>query len=295
MDRILEPLRQEYDRWARRLGNGDDFPSPFAVTTDDVLRAHFLLCDYFVREGEDIAIAGPRNETLLGSAISRQSVGFNGQLKWNTPHQVTATLFYGLVKNHPFHDGNKRTALLVALYQITKNGRVPDAQQKDFETLVVRTAANELNAYSAFAKFEKKFSNEADARVHFVADFFRRKTRKSDSRFYAVTYDELRGILEKFGYELVNPSGNFIDLARVEFVKTGWLSRKTKKVYKKILQIGYPGGNREVGKGAISSIRRATGLTADNGVDSRVFFKDADPLSVLIARYHGPLSRLKDK
>jgi len=39
----------------------------------------------------------------------------------------------------------------------------------------------------------------------------------------------------------------------------------------------------------------AAGLTAENGVDSDVFFKDADPTYELIREYRNPLIRLKDK
>lgn len=217
-------------------------------------------------------------------------------MKWKQPHEFVATLFYGLVKNHPFHDGNKRTALLVALYQIVSNGRIPEAPHAEFENLVIRTAANRLHEYRPFSRFAKRYSDESDSRVYFLADFFRRKTRKSDHRYYAFTYNELETLLPSFGYRFDNPSKNYVDIVRDDEVSTGFLGLGRKKtVTKKITQIGYPGGTREVGKGAIATIRRACGLTADNGIDSQVFFKDADPLSSLIAQYHGPLTRLKDK
>jgi death-on-curing protein len=294
MDRILEPLRNEYQRWASQLKDNVILPTN-AVSTDDVLRAHFLLCDYFIRKGESIALVGPRDANLLCSAVSRQSVGLGNQLKWSTGHELTATLFYGLVKNHPFHDGNKRTALLVALYHTVVTGRIPDAPQKDYEELVVFTAANELDRYKAFAKFQRQHKDVTDARVFFLSDWFRRKTRRSDDRFYAITYNELETLLHRFGFRLANPSGNYIDIVRDEVESYGLFGLKKRVVQKRIAQVGYPGGTREVGKKAIGTIRRACGLTSDNGIDSRVFYKDADPLATLIARYDGPLRRLKDK
>lgn len=294
MDRIIEPLLNEYERWSDLLK--DDSPLPdTAISVDTALRAHFLLCDYFVREGETIATAGPRNKHLLGSAISRQAAGYGQKLKWGAPLEQVATLFYGLVKNHAFHDGNKRTALLVALYQLIDCGRLPDAKESDFELLVVRTAANTLHEYKAYKKFARKHPNETDARVHFLADFFKRKSRKSDSRFYAITFNELETLLPKFGFQLVNPSGNHIDVVREEIESYGFLNLKKRTVQKKIAQIGYPSGTKEVGKGAISTVRRECKLTHQHGIDSQVFFKDADPLSTLISRHHGVLERLKDQ
>jgi len=61
------------------------------------------------------------------------------------------------------------------------------------------------------------------------------------------------------------------------------------------LKIGYPGDSKEVGRKALSSVRKATGLTPENGFDAQVFFKDLDPLSVLIGEYEEPLKRLADR
>ena len=56
-------------------------------------------------------LIGVRDLNLLGSAIGRQSASFGGKTKYTNPVDICATLFYGLVKNHSFSDGNKRTAL----------------------------------------------------------------------------------------------------------------------------------------------------------------------------------------
>jgi hypothetical protein len=49
-----------------------------------------------------------------------------------------------MVKNHPFADGNKRTALLLLLYQLGLYGYRPTASGEAFEALVVAVAAGEL-------------------------------------------------------------------------------------------------------------------------------------------------------
>lgn len=294
MDRLSHVLQPEYQRWSKQLIDYSP-PSPHAISLHTVLRAHFLLCDYFLRAKEPIAAVGPRNADLLASAISRQSVGFGNVLKWKSPYEVTATLFYGLVKNHPFHDGNKRTALLIALHQLTASGRLPDTSHTNLEELVVRTAANELHLYRPFVSFRRAEANEVDAHILFLADYFRRNTRRSDKRFYAITFNELEVLLPRFGFRLANPSGNFIDVVRDEVESHGFFKLQKRTVTKKIAQIGYPGGTKEVGPGAIATIRKECGLTPEKGIDSKVFFKDADPLSTLIDRYHGVLQRLKDK
>jgi hypothetical protein len=68
-----------------------------------------------------------------------------------------------------------------------------------------------------------------------------------------------------------------------------------KRYQKRYIQVGFPGWKRQINARAVKEILKATGLTAENGVDSRVFFKGAEPLVALIDQYKGPLIRLKDK
>ncbi len=289
MDKIYPRLRDEYEYWLRQIGE-DNFSGPKIIGPNDVLRAHYLLVDYFLREGEAIAASGPKSIHLMLSAIGRQTAGYGGVLKWNDDLEVCATLFFGLVKNHPFVDGNKRTGFLISIYQLLKIGRTPDAPQKEFESLAVKTAASQLSEYPGFSKFKKK----PDPEVRFIADFFRRKTRKIDKSLYTITYRQLETILNKYGYYFDNPYKNHIDIVTHKKVRSMFgLKKVDKKI--KILQIGYPGHTRQVNYKALSCVIKETGLTPENGIDSQVLFKGADPLDALIDTYKGPLKRLRDK
>jgi hypothetical protein len=84
MHSMLSELRAHYEKTAGRiLANGDPCQH-CKINVDDVLRAHYLLCDYFLKEGESIAQVGPSDENLLVSAISRQASGYDGKIKWTT-------------------------------------------------------------------------------------------------------------------------------------------------------------------------------------------------------------------
>lgn len=89
-------------------------------------------------------LIGVRDTNLLGSAIGRQNIRFGGKTKYTDKIDICATLFFGLVKNHSFSDGNKRTALLILLYQLGLFGYMPNVSQKKFEKLVVSVAANKI-------------------------------------------------------------------------------------------------------------------------------------------------------
>ncbi|MDT8383630.1 MAG: hypothetical protein RRB22_04375 [Gammaproteobacteria bacterium] len=101
-------------------------------------------------------------------------------------------------------------------------------------------------------------------------------------------------LLRKFGYGLENPHGNRIDVVKYE--ETFVLSRvfgRAKTKTRRVAQIGFPGWKKQVGKGAISTVRNAASLTQKNGnIDSKTFFHGADPMESLIDRYHEPLLRL---
>jgi len=286
MNDIRPQLRDDYLRWKDRFGNGED--PRLLITADDVLRGHYLLIDYFLTEGEPIGVFGPRDTSLLSSAIHRQCTGFSGQVKWTNTLEQCASLFYGLIKNHPFHDGNKRTALLIVLFSLLRLQRTPTAKQKGFEELARRTAANELHLYKRFSRAN------ADSEVLFIADFLRRNTRKEDNRYYVTTYADLDRILRRYKFRLEGPHDNHVTVVQDEVVsKFLGLARKTRE--RRIVQIGCPRWTAQINQKALKSVLRATGLTPENGYDSQVLFKDAEPMVALIDSYRDPLRRLKDK
>jgi death-on-curing protein len=290
MDKIFPELRAEYEGYKRIIGP-DPLEGKMLINADDVLRAHFLIVDTFIREGEPIVLSGPRDINLLLSAIVRPIVGLGNILKWNSEYERCATLFFGLIKNHPFHDGNKRTAFLVALYYLLKIRRLPDKNWRAFEKIAERTASNELNLYKNYRKFSKK----PDSEILYLADFFKKNTRETNKRLYLITFNELKKILEKYHYHLKNPGGNSIDVVKYEEQRSGLFMLKTRIVEKKVTTIGFPRWTAQVSIGDLHRVLKETGLTPENGYDSEVIFKEAESLDALIDMFHGPLRRLKDK
>lgn len=53
---------------------------------------------------------GVRDENLLGSAIAMAQQGFSGEFAHTVPFGMAAAYAFHICKNHPFVDGNKRTA-----------------------------------------------------------------------------------------------------------------------------------------------------------------------------------------
>ena len=234
-------------------------------------------------------VLDPKDPNLLHSAVYRQFTGFDGKDKWETSFERCATLIFGLVKDHPFHDANKRTALLVLLYFLFRTNRTPTVGQKDLEDFIVEIAEDKLRQYRRLQSLEQKTD---DPEIHFIADYLRRKSRMQDKKYYTITYRELDTRLRDFGYCLENPHKNYIDICRMEKSRGFlWLGKQRTKL-EKVAQIGFPGWKRQVGKGAISTVRNKTKLVPEKGVDSDTFYRGTDPLYSLISEYAGPLERL---
>lgn len=295
MERIAKELRYEYERWCQQIP-----PQPphevGKVIIEDALKAHVLLLDTFSKDaGEGVGGVGPRSMTLLASAIDRQNVGLGSASKWTNIFEWSATTFYGMIKNHPFFDGNKRTALLLALLQLYRSKRTPASAQRDFESLAVATAGSTLHEYDPkrFASYLKKHGRP-DADVLYIADRFRAWTRKEDREIYIVTFTELDRLLRKFGFRLGKPDNNYIDVIKTE-KKRRYLIGPKIEIETKVLDIGFPSWKEEVGASTMAKVRKACKLTADDGIDSAVFFRDFEPMQSLIDLYYEPLRRLADK
>ncbi|NHN65891.1 type II toxin-antitoxin system death-on-curing family toxin [Haloarcula sp. JP-Z28] len=78
------------------------------------------LHDQVVAEG-DITEPGVRSEDAIASALQYVSEGFFGEVP-ETIHQKAVHLMRLLVSDHPFVDGNKRTALRTVVVFYMLNG-----------------------------------------------------------------------------------------------------------------------------------------------------------------------------
>lgn len=293
MEFLHESVEAEYRRCIHAFMGEDPYESANTVGLHEVLRAHFLIVDFFLEAEYGIGGVGPKSNDLLHSAIYRQFVGFEGKEKWPDVYEKLATLVYGLVKDHPFHDGNKRTALLVMLYQLKKWNRFFTIPQKEIEDFVVEIAENKLKKYARYVALTKQTD---DPEIQFIADYLKRNTRQVDKTNITVTFHQLNQILKKYGYELVNPSRNFIDVVQVDTKPKylGLIGPKTRRE-SKLTQVGFPGWKKQVGKGTLKKVRDETGLIPEKGYDSKTFFHGADSMHTLIAEYAEPLKRLADR
>ena len=93
---------------------------------------------------------GLRDPALLESAVAAPQATFGGELRIKDVVEVVSAYLFYLCSNHPFVDGNKRTALASCLVFLESNGRLPDpgVPERDidaWEALVLDVAASRLD------------------------------------------------------------------------------------------------------------------------------------------------------
>ncbi|MEH2007940.1 type II toxin-antitoxin system death-on-curing family toxin [Nostoc sp.] len=89
--------------------------------------------------------SGVRDEGLLDSALAQPQAPFGGELLHPTIHEQAAAYLYHLAMNHPFIDGNKRTAFAVMDTFITLNGYSLNLSQEQAYNLVIQVVTKEIS------------------------------------------------------------------------------------------------------------------------------------------------------
>ena len=91
-------------------------------------------------------LSGLRDEGMLDSALSAPYQTFGGEDIYPSLLQKAARLCFGLVKNHPFLDGNKRIGVHIALVFLALTGVELQYSQVELSDVILRLAAGEMEA-----------------------------------------------------------------------------------------------------------------------------------------------------
>jgi death-on-curing protein len=97
--------------------------------------------------------AGVRDHGLLQSALARPQQQFAYAESANVIDMATAYTA-GIVRNHPFIDGNKRTGFVIGILFLELNGYDFTASEENAAQAVLELAANNLDeaGYSSFLR-----------------------------------------------------------------------------------------------------------------------------------------------
>jgi len=109
---------------------------PAWLNYEDCLNIHDKSLDHF--GGGD----GIRDNGLLESALARPLQLYNYEKP--SVYELAACYTYGLIKNHPFIDGNKRTGFIAGALFLQSNGYLLISSEENALAYTVALAASEI-------------------------------------------------------------------------------------------------------------------------------------------------------
>ena len=197
-------------------------PEPiYALTAGDVNRIHWALVEDFRKSKDPIS---PPRASVTSPCSSPPS--FAPRRRWeiieNTPTvaMATAALFHALVQNHPFHNGNKRTALVSLLVMLDRNGYVVRATEDELYDYVLAVAQHDL------ALDDRSGPSPTDQEMQSIAVWIQATIRKVERRERRVKWRAIETILHSFDCECDVLPGNRIRITQGEAIHTRLLHRR---------------------------------------------------------------------
>jgi death-on-curing family protein len=255
------------------------------LTFQEVLGIHYALVEDFSITGDPIIPPGTRDDHFLHSAIFRQHTKNASEVKYPTVEMSCAALLHSLILDHPFHNGNKRTALVSALVLLDENGFMLTCSEDEVFQFVLKIAQHQI--------CETNYVDLPDQEVLDIAQWINRNSRNIERGERTITYRKLKQILSHYNcsFEHVKAQCKMKISRTIEIPKKGLFGRKYTKQLVSFAH--YVEDGRDVRKSTINKIRADLQLDEEHGVDSAGFY-DSSPLSVddFIISYRKILMRL---
>lgn len=124
--------------------------APYWLTREECLALHDMILSHYG------GIAGVRDENMLESALAKPRQRFH----YDNPTMADLGAAYaaGIVKNHPFLDGNKRTGFMMGAGFLERNGFQFVATEAEAVLRTLALAAGEMSEaeYAEWLKVNSK-------------------------------------------------------------------------------------------------------------------------------------------
>lgn len=272
-----------------RLSDADQWRTPGCVqeirllTEEEVVAIHMALVDDFAGSSDPIDPPGVMSELLLASAVFRPDTSLGNVMKYPTIELSASALIHGLILNHPFHNGNKRTALVALLVFLDENRFIPTCDEDELFKLVLLVAQHRIR--------DSTIRDQADSEVLATADWLCDRIRPLEHGEHPLQWRKLIKILRAFGCEAEHAKvGNRMDISR-EIPGTNFWGKPKSTTLK--TQVQYGGDGRDAAKNTIKKIREDLHLDDMHGIDSYAFYdKGHFTANEFIVQYRKILRRL---
>lgn len=232
-----------------------------------ILFIHNQLVEKFADSLDPIDPPGPREEGhLLSSAATRPKTSLGTRAKYPTIEMAAGALLHALVKGHPFHNGNKRTAVVALLVFLDLNGYILTATEDDVYNYVLELAGRASDGQPLIA----------DQETIKAAEWILRYSRKLDKSQRTMKWRDLQGILREYGCTFEHRTGNALAIRRGSL----------------ICHTGARNDGAEMDQKSVAYIRKCLELDETHGIDSLTFFRKEGAVPEFINTYRQLLRRL---
>lgn len=130
---------------------------PLSITEVEYV-AHAFAKEFMTWD-EPIPDFGTRFPNILESCIVVPFQKFSGKSAYKGFIEKASILFYLMIKNHPFQNGNKRIAVVTLLYFLYKNKKWLQLDNKELYNFAVWVAASNAKVKDATVLAIQKFIN----------------------------------------------------------------------------------------------------------------------------------------
>lgn len=124
------------------------------VSLDEILRLHFKLIEDYGGSH------GVRNEGYLKSIVDAPKQAVFGEEQYPSVFEKAAVYLRNIMGDHPFIDGNKRTAVTVCGIFLMRNNKKLSAAPKVLEDFTVKVATEHLGIQEIAQWLEHNVSNQ---------------------------------------------------------------------------------------------------------------------------------------
>jgi len=273
------PCQAKPDNW-EIIGHKNEV---FYLSGNELLSIHQILVKDFLSQADPIVPSGPINDNIVESAIFRQHTAIGEQLKYPTVEMACCALLHSLIHNHPFRNGNKRTALVSLLVLLDKNNFIITCHEDELFKFVLQVSQHKV--------VEHNGTDLPDREVIAMSKWISKNCRPIEKGEKVITFRRLRQLLTDFGCEFeLAGNGKIMKINRKVMVEGLFKKNKSKSLH---TTISYGRDSHEVNRSAIKGIRTDLQLTEENGIDSAAFYeKSPYPYDEFIIKYRKTLNRL---
>ena len=171
---------------------------------DATLSVHQELVQMFQDEEDPISPSGVKSEDLLRSALGRPLTAIGSTEKYPNIDAKVGALFHSLTKNHPFHNGNKRTAVVTLITTLHRNDlRLKQTvSDDDIFDLAMRVTDDRFP--------EDTSGHDPDAAVAALAKWVRSNTERSSKQAPPMKIGEFLNCCKKAGAQVKKSKGSWV-------------------------------------------------------------------------------------